>query len=140
MIEDLAIVQAWHEAVNSGDVERLIMLSSDDIEVGGPRGTGKGAQLLRDWFGRAGIRLEPRRIFGRRRTVVVEQDAQWVAPGIHESSGHEVVASVFTVRGGRVTSVIRYPELVFALQAAGLSEADSTIPGEPPLYKDQESQ
>jgi hypothetical protein len=34
-----AVVRAWHEAVNQGDVDALVALSDDDIEVGGPRGS-----------------------------------------------------------------------------------------------------
>ena len=127
MVPEVTTVLAWHEAVNRGDVERLLALSSDDVEVGGPRGRGRGAQLLRDWFGRAGIRLTPRRIFCRRQTVVVEQEAEWRVPGnlgSDESAGRQVVASVFGVHDGRVTSVVRYPDLASALQAAGLAKAD----------------
>jgi hypothetical protein len=124
MNQEVATVRAWHEAVNSGDVERLSALSSDDIEVGGPRGTGRGAQLLREWFARAGIRLEPRQIFQRQQTMVVEQDAEWRASGTGESSERQVIASVFVVREGHVTSVVRHPDLSSVLQAAGLTEAD----------------
>ena len=67
-------VAAWHEALNSGDVERLIGLSHPDIEVGGPRGSGHGAQILREWVDRANVHLEPQRVFQRADTVVV-QDA-----------------------------------------------------------------
>ena len=70
-------VLAWHAALNEADVERLISLSTVDIEVGGPRGSGHGADLLRDWVNRAAVRLEPRRIFCRAEAevVVVEQEA-----------------------------------------------------------------
>ena len=42
-------------ALNAGNVERVIALSTADVEVGGPRGAGRGADLLRDWVARAGI-------------------------------------------------------------------------------------
>jgi hypothetical protein len=99
-------------------------MSSEDVEVGGPRGATRGAQVLREWFGRAGICLEPRQMFHREQTVVVEQDAQWHAPGSGEVTGHQVAASVFTVRNEQVTSVVRYPDLASALAATGLGEAD----------------
>ncbi len=124
MSDEIAVVRAWHEAVNAADVERLTALSSDDIVVGGPRGTGQGAQLLRDWFGRAGIRLEPRQVFQRQEVVVVEQDAAWPAPGADTASGPQVVASAFVVRAGRVASVMRHPDLTTALRASGLTESD----------------
>ena len=70
---ELRVVEAWHEALNSGELDRLVELSHPEVEVGGPRGTGRGAQLLREWMGRANIRLEPRRVFHHADTVVVEQ-------------------------------------------------------------------
>lgn len=121
---EVDIVFAWHEALNAGDVDRLVALSSEDVEVGGPRGTGMGAHLLREWFGRAGVHLEPRRTYRRGDTVVVEQDAAWHNHVTDETSESQVVASVFVVRDGRVASVLRHPDLAAAIAAAGLNEAD----------------
>jgi hypothetical protein len=45
---ELRVVEAWHEALNGGEVDRLVDLSHPEVEVGGPRGTGRGAQLLRE--------------------------------------------------------------------------------------------
>src|SRR5437870_4357212 len=107
----LATVREWHAAVNAEDVEWLVSLSTEDVEVGGPRGSGRGAALLREWFARAGIRLAPRRVFASGNTVVVEQDATW--PG----QDAQVVASVFEVRQGQVSRVVRYADLFEALQS-----------------------
>ena len=107
-------VLAWHEALNSGDVDRLLALSDANVEVGGPRGSGRGAQLLREWFGRAGIQLTPVRVVARAQSVIVEQDARW---SVDEQSHR--VASAFRVSDGRIASVIRYPDLETALRAAG---------------------
>jgi ketosteroid isomerase-like protein len=135
---ELDTVATWHAAVNAGDVERLVALSTDDVEVGGPRGAGRGSALLRDWFGRAGIQLEPRRLFARAETdaapkqdvaadgtvVVVEQSARWRAED--GSLGEpQAAASVFRVRDGRVSSVIRYSDLASALETAGLNKSDA---------------
>ena len=118
-------VRAWHAAVNAGDLERLVALSSSDIEVAGPRGSGRGEKLLRDWFGRAGVRLEPLQIFSRDTdVVVVEQRATWAAPEGDTASPPRTVASVFSVVDGRVTRVMRYADLASALEASGLSPSD----------------
>src|SRR5947199_2008532 len=122
---EIATVRDWHQALNAGNVNGLIALSSEDVEVGDPRGSGRGAQLLRDWFSRAGLRLKPRQMFHRGATVVllddhggstvvVEQDAVWRAPDTGEVTGRQVLASVFVVHDERVTSVIRYPDLASA--------------------------
>jgi hypothetical protein len=71
-VPELHIVETWHEALNGGEVDRLVELSHTEVEVGGPRGTGRGAQLLREWVDRANIRLEPRCVFHHADTVVVE--------------------------------------------------------------------
>ena len=120
---DVRVVAAWHEALNRGDVERLVELSHPEIEVGGPRGSGRGAGLLREWTERAGIHLNPLRIFHESQTVVVEQEASWRSPETGELSGTQVVASVFVVREGKVASVSRHPDLSDALRAAGLDES-----------------
>ena len=70
------MVADWHEALNAGDVDRLSDFSHPDVEVGGPHGTGRGAQLLRDWALRSGIRLLPTRVFHNEVRVVVEQEAE----------------------------------------------------------------
>jgi ketosteroid isomerase-like protein len=114
---EIQTVIAWHDALNDGDVERLVALSHPDVEVGGPRGSAHGAQILREWVDRANIRLEPGRAFGDAGTVVVEQGAEWKSA---EPGGVQTVASVFVVSDGIVTSVVRYPDLTSALRAANL--------------------
>lgn len=118
-------MQSWHAALNAGDVEHLVALSTEDVEVGGPRGSGRGSQLLREWFGRAGIRLVPRQVFQRGNVVIVEQDAEWRSPETGEITGKQALASVFIVRKGLVASVVRHADLASALSAAGLSEDDA---------------
>ncbi len=117
---EVRIIVAWHEALNGGDVENLVELSHPEIEVGGPRGTGRGVQLLREWVAQAGIHLEHRRVFHREETVVVEQEAGWRSSETGELSGSQHVASIFVVRDGLVTRVSRYPDLAEAFRAADL--------------------
>ena len=116
---DREVILAWHAAVNAGDSERVLALSTDNVEVGGPRGSGRGAELLRDWIGRAGIQLQPVRFVERDGLVVVEQSAQWKTPegGLTEP---QAAASVFRLLNGKVDSVLRYADLPTALEAVGL--------------------
>src|SRR5437016_9877677 len=99
-------VLAWHAALNSADVERMLSLSTDDVEVGEPRGSGHGADVLRDWVARAGVHLESGRVFARGEVVVVEQSARWPSP---DGKLADPVASVFRVQNGLVSSTVRYP-------------------------------
>lgn len=124
MERSIAVVAAWHEAVNGADADALVALSDDQIEIGGPRGAARGSAVLRDWLQRAGITLESRRWFGSGTVLVVEQVARWRAPdgGLGEP---RTVASVFEVENGRVRRTSRLDSLDEALAAAGLSERDA---------------
>lgn len=122
---EVRVVGAWHDALNDGEVDRLVELSHPDVEVGGPRGAGRGAALLREWVDRADIRLEPRRVFHRADTVVVEQEAAWTSADTGDTAPPQTVASVFVVRGRLVASVMRHDNLDEALDAAGLDASDA---------------
>lgn len=128
---EVRVVGDWHEALNAGDADRLVELSHPDVEMGGPRGraadeVARGTGVLREWVARANIRLEPRRLFNHGETVVVEEVAEWRSPDTEEIIGSQTVASVFAVRGGRVTSVVRHGDLTSALTAANLDESYET--------------
>jgi ketosteroid isomerase-like protein len=123
---EIQTVIAWHDALNDGDVERLVALSHPEVEVGGPRGSAHGAQILREWVSRANIRLEPRRTFHEANTVVVDQGAEWQSA---EPGNVQTVASVFVISDGLVTSVVRYPDLESALRAANLDASHEKSPG-----------
>jgi hypothetical protein len=125
----LETVRAWHEALNGGDAERLMALSHADIEVGGPRGVGRGSDLLLSWFERANVTVQPRRYFHDGGTVVVEELAEWRSAETGEPTGSAVVASIFEVEDGVVTSIVRRDDLADALRAAGLDAAPETEAG-----------
>ena len=39
---EISPVLAWHDALNSGDVESLLQVSSDDVDLAGPQGASQG--------------------------------------------------------------------------------------------------
>ncbi len=119
---EVTVVAAWHDALNHGDIDRLLTLSYPDIEVGGPRGTSRGVDVLREWVERAGIHLEVGRVFHRADTVVAEQAATWRSADTSEATDRQTIASVFVVRDGRVVRVARHPGMVDALRAVGLDK------------------
>jgi hypothetical protein len=117
------IVAAWHAALNRGDAETVAALAHDDVEIGGPRGASRGAAVLREWVGRAGIRLEPIRWFARGPEIVVEERASW--RGEDGQPGEpQIVATWFRVDQGRVRRIARHADLAAALTAAGLTPDD----------------
>ena len=124
MADEVGIVHQWHNALNGGEIEQLIALVHPEVEVGGPRGSAAGAQVMREWVGRANVRLYPLRAFHKKGVVVVEEQGEWLAPESGQVAGSQVVATVFGMDGGRITRVIRYDDLASALAAAGLTAAD----------------
>ncbi|HEY0602580.1 MAG TPA: nuclear transport factor 2 family protein [Herpetosiphonaceae bacterium] len=123
----VAVVQAWQEAANRQDGDRLVALSDPNIEIVGPRGSGFGAQLLREWLGRAGLTLETQRVFARDQVVVVAQHGVWRSVETGEVQGEADLASRFRVVDGRVAQFARHDRLDEALEAAGLELADELV-------------
>ncbi len=121
---EVEAVLVWHEALNAGDAERLAALSHPEVEIGGPRGAARGRQVLKDWVGRANVRLEPLRSFHHGQTVVVEEAATWRDPETGNTSGEATVATVFVLDGGLVSGIFRHDNLEDALRSAGLDDAD----------------
>jgi len=122
-VDPLTIVQAWQEAANAQNVERLLELSDPNIEVVGPRGSGFGHQLLRDCITRAGLSLKTLRAFVHGDTVVVEQHGVWHSLDTGEVTGEKTLASVFRVDDQHVMRFARYDSLNAALEAAGLDQS-----------------
>ena len=120
---DLAVVEQWLRGVNEGDRARVLGLTAEDVEIVGPRGVGRGRELLGEWLARAGFTSEARRWFcGEDGRVVVEQDARWALPD--GKVGEARVASAFVVQEGRVARFERFETLAAALTMVGLEERD----------------
>lgn len=125
--DSLRIVQEWQAAANAQDVARLLELSAPDIEVAGPRGSGYGHQLLREWLARAGLTLTTLRAFVRGSAVVLEQRGTWRSVDTGEVTGERTLASAFHVHDQhQVARFARFDSLKEALDAAGLDLSDES--------------
>lgn len=123
----LAVVESWQLAVNEHDLEQLVALTAHDVEIVGPRGGGRGHEVLRQWLSRAGFTAVPLRWFcGADGVVVVEQVGRWFQPQSMGAS-ERIIASKFVVRAGRVTRFERFDDLEDALASAALSDDDEII-------------
>ncbi len=120
----LKIVQAWQDAANSRNFERLMELSDLNIEVSGPRGSGHGHQLVREWLIRSGLTFKTLRLFARGAVVVVEQHGVWHSAETGEPTSEADFASHFCIDGGRVTQIARYDTLDVAHEKADLNYDD----------------
>lgn len=116
----MATVLAWHDALNAGDTDTLLELSSPDIEIGDADGAGQGHAALRDWTRSVDGRIEPGRMYIRDGVVVVEQQI------ISVTGESGSAASAFRVVHDHVTSVFRHDDLAAAMAATGLTEEDLT--------------
>ena len=118
-------VQAWHTALNTNQVDTFVALTHPQVEIGGPRGTARGSQTLREWFGRANLRLLPQRWYGNDNQIVVEQLGEGRTPETGEVIGRQRVATLFQVGDdGLITRIVRHDALAAALEDACLSLED----------------
>ncbi|GAA4489951.1 nuclear transport factor 2 family protein [Rhodococcus olei] len=117
---EIATVLAWHDALNSSDIDTLLALSSDDIDIGDMQGAGQGLAALRNWATTAGVTLTPGRMYVHEGVVVVEEETRVAA----SPDDVTTTASAFRVVHDQVTSVFRHGDLASALAATDLTEAD----------------
>lgn len=102
----------FHAAVNAADPDRAAALATDDVEVGGPRGTDRGVDLLRGWVRDSGIHLRPVAAHpGPEGAVVVAQEARWRG----DDTVHEIATLFRLSEDGRLSAMIRYDSLADAL-------------------------
>lgn len=126
--KSLEIVQAFHDHLANRDADAVVALAADNVEVGGPRGTATGADLLREWVARANVTMTPKRWFAKDDLVIVEQHAVW----LDKDSGGEIsrqnVTTTFRIEGGKIAGIYRHDDLAASLTLAGLDAADETDP------------
>jgi hypothetical protein len=122
--DSLDVVHAWLAAVNSRDYDGVMNTSDENIEIVGPRGSGYGHELLREWLDHSRVTLESLRIFVRGDAVVIAQHGIWRSTENNEIIGEADVASSFLVEQGRVVRYARYDDLDEALQKAGVEYGD----------------
>ncbi|NLV78745.1 MAG: nuclear transport factor 2 family protein [Rhodococcus sp.] len=118
---EIATVLAWHDAVNSNDIDTLVELSSDDIVLPtDDDDPDQGLDELREWATTSGVTLEPGRMFVHAGIVVVEERSTWAADP--QNPVDEAIA--FRVVDDQVVTVVRHPRLTDAFEATGLGEGD----------------
>src|SRR5215204_5828168 len=122
----LATVHAWEHAFNERDLDRLLALSTPDIEVATRNGANRGHDAIRrlvhlQSYGVA-QHVRARRYLARAATVVVEAviELRWVDSGELADTRHG--AGVFDVRDGRVSRFRPEPDLASAFAVAGWTD------------------
>lgn len=131
--QSIDTISAWHDALNTADLARLLALTHPDVELAGPRGSASGVTLVRDWATQSGITLDPHRWFAHGDTVVVAQTAHWPDPESGTLGPPHQIATAFTLRDGLVSRIARHPDLPTALAATTLTQSDEISTPVPPV-------
>jgi SnoaL-like domain len=118
---EIATVLAWHDALNSADLDTLVALSSDDIDIGDAHGAAQGHQALRNWAASLDTTAELGRMFVHDGVVVVEQKIT----SRDDPGAVTTAASAFRVVHDHITAVFHHEDLSAALAATELTEADA---------------
>jgi hypothetical protein len=127
----VAIVKAFHRHLNDRNVQALLELATENVRIGGPRGSGEGKHLLDEWVARANIAITPTRWFRDGDTVVVEQQAVWRDPETAAETGSQFVASAFTIEHGQIASIARYGFLAEAVHSANMDQSNEIASPKP---------
>lgn len=119
---EVATVLAWHDALNTPDIDTLVNLSSDDVEVANADGALQGHDALRRWATSSRLSIVPGRMYVHDGVVVVQQQVRNADEGEWST-----MASAFRIVHDKVTSVFRHDDLRSALAATELTEDDLTV-------------
>ena len=130
------VVLAWLNGLNAGDISGVLASSAPNVELHGPRGTGRGRELLRTWLANSGAQFETRALYAAGDTVVVAQHGVWrdTAGAV---TGEADVTTRFRVANDLVAELQRYDDMQTALRDAGLSSADAQPPSSARLRPDE---
>jgi hypothetical protein len=119
----LAVVHTWGEAFNERDLDRLLALSTPDIELAKPNRAERGHDAVRrlvhlQSYGVA-QHVHPRRYLARAATVIVQAliELRWVDSGELADTAHSV--AVFDARDGQISRFRPLPDLATAIRLAG---------------------
>lgn len=121
---EIRIVKLWHEALNYKHKIGLSELVTENVRIKGPKGETKGVNIMLEWVDRANITLTPERYFQSGSTIVVEELAVWHEAETEKETGSAMVASVFILEKGLISSIERLDSLTKAFEVTGLTESN----------------
>lgn len=123
-MEDREVVEAWLDAYNARDLERLIELSRRDLVMDGLAGEQRGHEALRERLSSpsygVSVRVRALRAWEGDGVVVVETLSEVRYGDTAEPGESTKGAASFTVRDGRVARMHVVTDLAEALRTAGI--------------------
>jgi hypothetical protein len=117
-------VLTFHDHFNAGRVDEVLNMATEDVAVGGGRGSGNGRQLLNEWIGRKTTTLTPQRWFEKDNLVVVEELVEWRSRDGDRITDRTVWGMAFVVEDGKITRIGRYADVGEAVTTTGMFESD----------------
>jgi len=122
--DPIAIAAAWFRHLADRDIDAVMALATDEVEIGGARGSGTGRELLHEWVDRTRAEMTPRQWFAKDDVVVVEYEAAW-RNRAGQDMGRRVMIVTFRVEGGRIAGITRHDDLAASLTLTGLDAGNA---------------
>jgi hypothetical protein len=114
------IVRTFHDHFNAGRVDDVLATATDDITIGGARGSGQGRNLLEEWVRRKTTTLTPQRWFMQDGLVVVEELVEWRSRETGNVTDSTTWGMAFTIEDGKIAGIGRYADIGEAVTTSGL--------------------
>lgn len=116
-------VRTFHDHFNAGRTDEVLAIATDDVTIGGARGSGQGRNLLEEWVRRKTTTLTPQRWFIEGDLVVVEELVEWRSRENGNVTDSTRWGMAFTVENGKIAEIGRYADVGEAVTSSGLDES-----------------
>ena len=114
----------WIEYCNDQDLEGLAGITAEELEVHGPKGTATIDKTgLKEWMGRANLKLETFEHYARDNKVVMGQHGTWLDTN-GAVKGEQDVYTVLVFDREKVGALGRFDDKEQAFDVTGLEEGD----------------
>jgi hypothetical protein len=123
-VETIETAETWIELSNQKNLEGLSKITSNELELVGPKGTGIiNHQELGMWIERANLRLATIGRYARDQYIILEQHGTWLNDD-DTIKGQAIVFTVLKVVNRQVDFLARYDNKEEALKISGLDDGD----------------
>lgn len=122
--EMIATADQWIEYCNDQDIEGLAGITSEELEVHGPKGTATIDKTgFKEWMERANLKLETFEYYARDNKVVMGQHGIWLDTD-GTVKGEQDVYTVLVFDREKVSALGRFDDKEQAFDVTGLEEGD----------------
>ncbi|WP_077326407.1 hypothetical protein [Virgibacillus siamensis] len=123
-VETIETAETWIDLSNQKNLEELSNITSPDLELIGPKGTGVIThQDLGEWIERANLQLATIERYAKDHYTVFVQHGTWLNDD-NTIKGQDIVFTVFKVVDQHVNFLARYDNKEDAFKISGLGMGD----------------